>query len=155
LDLAIFPVEAHTHPMAENKTRETDADPRAFLATVQDDQKRADSQKLLKMMEKASGEPPKMWGDSLIGFGSYHYKYESGREGDFLLTGFSPRKANISIYIMPGFEPYEDELAKLGKHKLGRACLYIKRLSDIDEEVLEQMVQDSVRRMRDMYPTSK
>lgn len=140
--------------MAENKTQETDADPADFLATVEDPQKRADCDKLLAMMEKASGEPPKMWGDSLIGFGSYHYKYASGREGDFMLTGFSPRKANLSIYIMPGFEPYEDDLSKLGKHKLGRACLYVKRLSDIDEKVLERMVKDSIKRMRKMYPAS-
>lgn len=138
--------------MAENKTQPTDADPRAFIAGVEDEQKRADCEVLLEMMERVSGEPPVMWGDSIVGFGSYHYKYASGREGDHLLTGFSPRKANLTIYIMPGFKRYEDELSGLGKHKHSVSCLYVKRLSDIDLDVLEPMVADSVKRMREMYP---
>ena len=138
--------------MAENKTQPTDADPRAFIAGVEDEQKRADCEVLLEMMERVSGEPPVMWGDSIVGFGSYHYKYASGREGDHLLTGFSPRKANLTIYIMPGFKKYEDELSRLGKHKNSVSCLYVKRLSDIDLDILEPMVADSVRRMREMYP---
>jgi len=137
--------------VAGNKTTENDGDVDAFLAAVEDDVKRTDSLALKKMMERVSGEPAKMWGDSLVGFGSYHYKYASGREGDFLLTGFAPRKQNLSLYIMPGFDPYQDELAKLGKHKTARACLYIKRLSDVDLGVLERIVGDSVERMRKAY----
>lgn len=138
--------------MAGNKTTENDADVDAFLATVDDETKRADSMVLKDMMERLSGEPAKMWGGSIVGFGRYHYKYESGREGDFMLTGFAPRKQQLSLYIMPGFDPYQDQLAKLGKHKTARSCLYIKRLSDVDMDILEEIVADSLKRMRDMYP---
>ncbi|MEM9286536.1 MAG: DUF1801 domain-containing protein [Pseudomonadota bacterium] len=137
--------------MAENKIVATDADPHAFLAGVEDEQKRADCEVLLEMMERVTGEPPVMWGDSMVGFGSYHYRYASGREGDYFLTGFSPRKANITVYIMPGFKTYEDELARIGRYKNSVSCLYVKRLSDIDLDILEPMVADSVKRMREMY----
>lgn len=138
--------------MAQNKTSQNDADVGAYIASVDDEKKRADSHALIEMMERVSGEPAKMWGGSIIGFGSYHYKYESGREGDSLLTGFAPRKQQISVYIMPGFEPYGEQLERLGKHKIAKSCLYIKRLSDIDTDVLEEIVSDSVQRMRKMYP---
>ena len=137
--------------MSGNKPVENDGDVDAYIASVDDENKRADCIVLKEMMERVSGEPAKMWGPSIVGFGSYHYKYDSGREGDFMLTGFAARKANLSIYIMPGFDPYTDELAKLGKHKVAKSCLYIKRLSDIDPAVLEEMVADSVKRMREMY----
>lgn len=137
--------------MAENKTQPTDADPRAFIAGIEDERKRADCEVLLEMMERVTGEPPVMWGDSMVGFGQYHYKYNSGREGDYFLTGFSPRKQNLTIYIMPGFKQYEDELSRIGKHKNSVSCLYLKRLSDIDLDVFEPMVADSVKRMREIY----
>lgn len=138
--------------MATIKTTENDADVDSYLRSVEDEAKRADSFTLKAMMERATGEPAKMWGQSLIGFGSYHYRYDSGREGDFMLTGFAPRKAQLSVYIMPGFEPYEEQLARLGKHKTAKSCLSIKRLSDVDMDVLEEIVADSVVRMRKMYP---
>ncbi|MEO1043140.1 MAG: DUF1801 domain-containing protein [Pseudomonadota bacterium] len=139
--------------MAENKHLPTDADPYAFIASVEDEQKRADCQELLEMMERVTGEPPVMWGDSMVGFGSYHYKYASGREGDYFLTGFSPRKANLTIYILPGgFEPFEEMLARLGKFKNSVSCLYIKRLSDVDINTLEGIVTGGVARVRAMYP---
>lgn len=118
--------------MATNKTKANTVDPHAFLATVDDPVKRADSEEVLAIMKRVTGEEPVMWGSSIIGFGSYHYRYESGREGDFFLTGFSPRKQNLTLYITPGFSAYEDLLAQLGKHKLGKSCLYIKKLADID-----------------------
>lgn len=139
--------------MAENKTTATDADPHAFLAAVEDEQKRADCEALLEMMERITGEPPAMWGDSMVGFGSYHYQYASGREGDHFLTGFSPRKANLTIYIPPGgFEPFEEMLARLGQFKNSVSCLYIKRLSDVDLDILEEIVTAGVARLREMYP---
>lgn len=137
---------------AKNKTAETEADPRAYLDGLVDETKRADSSALLEMMERVTGEPPVMWGPSMIGFGRYHYKYDSGREGDFMLTGFAPRKQNLSVYIMPGFDTYEEELGKLGKHKTAKSCLYIRRLDDVDTDVLEAIVSDSVRLMRERYP---
>ena len=139
--------------MAENKNVPTDADPHAFIASVEDAQKRADCEILLTMMERVTGEPPIMWGDSMVGFGSYHYKYASGREGDYFLTGFSPRKANITVYILPGgFEPFEEMLLRLGKFKNSVSCLYIKKLADVDVDVLEEIVVGGVARVREMYP---
>ena len=106
------------------------------------------------MMQEATGCEPKMWGASMIGFGSYHYKYDSGREGDFMLVGFAPRKSNISVYIIPGFSDYESELEKLGKHKTGKSCLYINKLEEVDKNVLQHLISDSVVRMRKKYPDS-
>lgn len=103
------------------------------------------------MMERLSGETPKMWG-SIVGFGDYHYKYESGREGDFFRTGFSPRAQNITLYIMPGYHDLDEKLSRLGKHKLGKSCLYIKRLSDVDEDVLEEIVAFGLSEMDKKYP---
>lgn len=139
--------------MAGNKTTETGADVDAFLETIEDAQKKADSVALRDMMERISGEPAKMWGPSIVGFGRYQYKYDSGREGEFMLTGFAPRKANLSVYVMPGFDRYGEELARLGKHKTAKSCLSIKKLEDIDTGVLGEIVADSVAVMRERYGT--
>lgn len=105
------------------------------------------------MMRKATGARARMWGSSMIGFGEYHYRYDSGREGDYMITGLSPRKQALTIYIMPGFEPFRALLKQLGKFKTGRSCLYVKRLSDIDEATLQQLIEQSVKWMREKYPT--
>jgi len=136
----------------KNKTQETTESVDDYLMTIEDDSKRADCFKIKDMMERLVGEPGKMWGTSIIGFGNYHYKYESGREGDFLRSGFAARKANIVLYIMSGFSEYEQLLKKLGKHKHGKGCLYIKRLDDIDESALEEIVKKSVAYMSEKYP---
>jgi hypothetical protein len=137
--------------MAENKTKATAQSVSAFLDEKCDAARRADCDTILKMMQKATGEKPKMWGSSIIGFGSYHYKYESGREGEMCLIGFSPRKTEIVLYIVDGFTGYDAQLKKLGKHKTGKSCLYIKRLVDVDLGVLENMIEASVAHMRALY----
>lgn len=129
--------------MSGNKTVPNASSVAHFLAAVEDPQKKADSYTLLELMKKVTGEPAVMWGHSIIGFGSYHYKYDSGREGDMLLTGFSPRKQNLSIYIMSGFKRYEELMKSLGKHSTGKSCLYIKRLSDIDMDILTELISSS------------
>lgn len=139
--------------MAENKTQITDVDPEAFIAAVEHPTRRADAHTLLAMMRRVTGCEPKMWGPSIIGFGRYHYRYDTGREGDFLLTGFSPRTSNLSIYVMPGYEDLGESLAELGKHKLGKSCLYVNKLADIDLDVLERIVADGVATMRREYET--
>lgn len=138
--------------MAENKTKANDQSVLAFLENVQDAQKREDCFTLLRLMEEITGKPAKMWGDTMVGFDQYHYKYATGREGDSLLTGFSPRKQNLTIYITAGFEGYEPLLDKLGRHSIGKSCLYVKSLKDVDMAVLREMVQRSVDHMRKMYP---
>lgn len=138
---------------AKMKTTKNEASVEDFLNSVKDDQKREDSFKILEMMRRISGYEPKMWGGSIIGFGEYHYKYESGREGDMCRMGFSPRAQNLSIYFIPGYIDFEDELSRLGKHKLGKSCLYIKRLSDVDEDVLEEMIVKDLKIMEEKYPT--
>ena len=135
-----------------NKTIATGESVDAYLDAIQDEGRRADCEALLKMMQRLSGEAPKMWGDSIVGFGEYHYKYDSGREGDFMRVGFSNRKANLTIYIMPGYQDFDEELSRLGKHKKGKSCLYIKRLSDVDVDVLEDMVAKGLRLMDEKYP---
>ena len=139
--------------MAENKTQATGASVTAFINSIDDKQKRADVRKVAAMMRKATGKRAKMWGPSIVGYGTYHYKYASGREGDFLMTGFSPRKQALSVYIMPGFAHFETLMNKLGKYKTGKSCLYIKRLSDVDEKTLEQLIIRSVKHMREHYET--
>ena len=139
--------------MAENKTRPTTKSSVDFLKSIEDPQKRKDCQAIAKMMREATGKRAKMWGDTIVGYGEYHYKYDSGREGDFMVTGFSPRKQNITIYIMPGFKKYDALMKMLGKHKNSVSCLYIKRLSDIDEKILKQLIERSVRDMKKMYKT--
>lgn len=149
--------------MAELKTRVNDANVDKFLRGVTDETKREDSYKILEMMKKATKAEPKMWGTSIIGFGGYHYKYESGREGDSPLTGFSPRKQSLTLYILGGFDEHEELLNKLGKYSLGKGCLYIKKLEDVDTKVLKELVTRSVKKMakprhkrnkRELHPLS-
>ena len=133
--------------MTELKTKRNKGDVEAFLNNVSDERKRQDSFAILELMKKVTGQKPEMWGDSIIGFGSYHYTYASGREGDWFLTGFSPRKQNLTLYIMAGFDGYDQLLSKLGKHLTGKSCLYIKKMDDIDADVLEELVKKSVEHM--------
>ena len=135
--------------MSDLKTKPNAGDVNYFLDAVEDEKKRSDSFTITALMQRVSGYEPCMWGDSIIGFGSYHYKYASGREGDWFLCGFSPRKQALTLYIMAGFEQYEDLLQKLGKYKTGKSCLYVKRLEDINLEVLSELVQLSVEHMAD------
>lgn len=130
--------------MYELKTKINDADVAAFLNSVEDEKKRQDAFAMLDLIKEITGEEPKMWGGSIIGFGTYHYKYASGQEGDWFQTGFSPRKQNLTLYIMNGVEAYPDHLAQLGKHKIGKSCLYIKKLADVDLEVLRDMIRQSL-----------
>ena len=130
--------------MAELKTKETDASVEEFLNGLPDQRRREDCLEVLALMRGIVKAPPKMWGGSIVGFGSYHYKYESGREGDWFIAGFSPRKENLTLYIMPGLDRYSDLLKRLGKFKTGKSCLYIKKLADIDLSVLEELVAEAV-----------
>jgi hypothetical protein len=134
--------------MAELKTKRTEESVDAFLDAIDDETRREDCKTVLKIMKKATKAKPKMWGPSIVGFGDYHYKYESGREGDWFLAGFSPRKRDLTLYIVAGFDRYEALMARLGKHTTGKSCLYIKRLSDIDTTVLEELVTASVQHMK-------
>jgi hypothetical protein len=134
--------------MGENKTKPTKLDVATFIDALTDENRRADAKALVKLMQSATGEKPKMWGPSIIGFGSYHYKYDSGREGDMPIAGFSPRKAATVLYVMTGFSASEALLAKLGKHTTGKACLHIKKLADVDQKVLESLIVKSVAAMR-------
>ena len=135
--------------MAELKTRPTDASVEAFVQSVADEARRADCLAVLRLMKAVTGAEPRMWGGSIVGFGQYHYRYASGREGDWFLVGFSPRKNDLTLYIMAGFEQYEALLARLGKFKLGKSCLYIKRLADVDTGVLKELIAASVQHMRE------
>ncbi|MEK6153580.1 DUF1801 domain-containing protein [Flavobacteriaceae bacterium 3-367] len=137
--------------MAQNKTIPNQGSVTAFLDSVEEDTKREDAYALLQLMKKITGQPPVMWGNSIVGFGSYHYKYNSGREGDMLLTGFSPRKQNFALYIMTGFKRYPELMEKLGKHKTGKSCLYIKRLKDVDTDILTQLISASYEHYHTKY----
>lgn len=137
--------------MAKLKTRETQADVEAFLENVASDKRREDGRKVLEMMRRITGWEPKMWGPSIVGFGQYHYKYESGREGDFFVTGFSPRKSALTVYIMPGYRDYSHLLEKLGNHRTGKSCLYVNKLEDIDMDVLAELITESVEHMKENY----
>ena len=139
--------------MAENKTKASKASVTDFINSIDDKQMRADTRKVAAMMRRATGKRAKMWGSSIVGYGTYHYQYASGREGDFMITGFSPRKQALTVYIMPGFSPFDTLMAKLGKYTTGKSCLYIKRLSDVDEAVLERLIDRSVEHMRKKYET--
>jgi hypothetical protein len=130
--------------MAENKTKDTEASVERYFAGIKDKARRQDCEALAKLMTKATKEPPRMWGSSIVGFGSYHYKYESGREGDSCLTGFSSRKGDIAIYLVAEFPKRDALLAKLGKHRTGKGCLYIGAMGDVDPKVLEQLVSGAV-----------
>lgn len=138
--------------MSANKTQPTPVQPADFIASVEHDGRRADAETLLALFERVTGWKARMWGPSMIGFGEYHYKYESGREGDSLATGFSPRKANLSIYIMPGYANYGHILDRLGKHKMGKSCLYVNKLADIDLDVLEELVKTGLTDLSKKYP---
>lgn len=127
--------------MAELKTRPTDQSVAAFLDSVADEQRRQDCYTVLELMRQATGAEPEMWGDSIVGFGRYHYRYATGREGDWFLVGFSPRKQNLTLYIMAGFEQYDALMAQLGKHKTGKSCLYINKLAQIDLPTLRELVR--------------
>lgn len=133
---------------AELKTKPTSTDVEKFLNSIENEKRKKDAFVILDLMKKVTKEEPKMWGASIIGFGSYHYKYESGREGDWFLAGFSPRKTNFSIYIMSGFKEFDELLSKLGKHKTGSSCLYINKLEDVDLSILKKMVTLSVKKMK-------
>ena len=133
---------------AELKTKVNDASVADFLSSVADEQKQKDSLEILKIMKQITKEEPKMWGSSIVGFGSYHYKGASGREGDWLQIGFSPRKQNITLYIIPGFERYQELMKKLGKYSTGKSCLYVKRLSDVNVDVLKELITESVKVMK-------
>ncbi|MEX0720433.1 MAG: DUF1801 domain-containing protein [Balneolaceae bacterium] len=139
--------------MAELKTQKTDKSVQDYLDAIDDEQRKQDCQEIYHIMKSAAGSEGKMWGSSIIGFGDYHYKYESGREGDWFLAGFSNRKQNITLYIMTGFLKYEELLEKLGKHKTGKSCLYIKTLSDVDEDVLKKLIISSVSVIEKKYKT--
>jgi len=131
--------------MAENKTKETAASVKKFIDSVPDEQKRADAFVILELMQRATKLEPKMWGTAIIGFGSVHYKYESGREGDICLMGFSPRKQSISLYLPGGHTAYAGELTKLGKHETGKGCLYINKLAEVDTAVLKKIFEKGMK----------
>ena len=133
--------------MSELKTKPTDVKVEDFLDSVEHPQRKADGFELLRIMREITNEEPVMWGPSIVGFGSYHYKYESGREGDMPVTGFAPRKQSLSLYIMSGFDEYENLLEKLGKHKVGKSCLYINKLADVDISVLKELIRKSVKKL--------
>lgn len=136
--------------MAEAKTNATDESVAAFLAKIGDEQRRKDCLVVLDLMKQATAAEPKMWGSSIVGFGSYKYRYASGREGEWPIIGFSPRKNDLTLYIMPGFEVFETLLAKLGKHTTGKSCLYIKKLDDVDIPVLQRLILNSVEKMANL-----
>ena len=129
--------------MAKNKTVENEESVGHFINSIENEQRKSDCFRILGIMQDITDELPKMWGKSIVGFGKYHYKYASGREGDFFLTGFSPRKASLTLYMMSGFQRHEELMSKLGKYKTGKSCLYIKKLEDIDIEVLKELIKVS------------
>ncbi|PWB62351.1 MAG: hypothetical protein C3F16_06745 [Betaproteobacteria bacterium] len=133
--------------MAEAKTRPTKASVAAFLAAVPDEQRRKDGQAVAKLLREVTGEKPVLWGSNIVGFGTYVYRYADGREGEWPIVGFSPRKSELVVYVMPGFERYADLLARLGKHRTGKSCLYLKKLADVDLAVLKEIVSRSVAAM--------
>ena len=135
------------------KTKKTDASVDAFIDAVSDPKRREDARKVISIMGKVTKQAPKMWGASLIGFGTYFYRYESGREGLFLMTGLSPRKGNLVVYLMTGFEDEPGLMAKLGKYKTGKSCLYIKNIEDVDLKVLTALIKRSFKAMKAKYPT--
>jgi hypothetical protein len=138
--------------MAENKTRATAASVDDFLDRIADPQRRDDAKKLRALMARVSGKPAAMWGPSIVGFGSYHYKYDSGREGDMARIGFSPRAKELVLYLVGGFPRHQALMDRLGRYRTGKSCLYIKRLSDVDETVLEELVVEALVYMREKYP---
>ena len=138
--------------MAENKTQKTKESVSDFIKKIADEQMRKDCTALKKVMEASTGAKAKMWGPSIVGFGDYHYKYDSGREGDFFLAGFSPRKQNLTLYIQGEPENKKALLEKLGKYKAGGSCIYVKKLEDIDLKVLDKMIRDGMKFLKKKYP---
>jgi len=138
--------------MAEAKTKLTEKSVDSFIGTVEDDKVREDCYTIINLMEKATAKKPKMWGPAIVGFGKYTYKYESGRSGEICMVGFSPRKANITLYILAGFSQQAELLQQLGKHKSGKGCLYIKKLADVNINVLESLIKESIRFLKEKYP---
>ncbi len=134
--------------MATLKTKPTEASVEDFLDQIENEQRKADCFELLQICSEVTGEPAKMWGENMVGFGKYHYQYKSGHEGEWFLTGFSPRKQNLTIYILAGFQDYEDLLKDLGKHKTSSSCLYLKKLDDVDRRVLKKVIAASVEDMK-------
>lgn len=134
--------------MADLKTQKTDLNPKEFIASVEHEKRKADSFVVMDLMEKITGDKGSMWGGSIVGYGSYHYKYASGREADWMITGFSPRKQALTLYIMSGFERYDELMSKLGKFKTGKSCLYINKLEDVDMGVLEELIRLSVKHLK-------
>ncbi len=137
--------------MAESKTKPTAASVEAYIAAIEGEERRADCRELVRLMSKVTTKPAAMWGTSIVGFDSYHYTYASGHGGDSCVTGFSSRKGDISVYLTAGFPGQEDLLARLGRHKMGKACLSIRRLSDVDMKILEKLVAGSVAETRRRY----
>lgn len=138
--------------MYELKTRETDVEVEAFLDSVPNPQRREDAKRVCAMMARISGYPPKMWGPSIVGFGRYRYTYDSGHSGEMCRTGFSPRKSELVLYVIAGFERYRALMDRLGKHRTGKSCLYIKKLADVDEAVLEQLIAEGLAYINEQYP---
>lgn len=136
-----------------NKTQPTNVDPRDFLAAIEHPRRREDGFALLELFDRVTGLPAKMWGESIVGYGRYYYKYSSGREGEFMLTGFSPRQRALSVYILPGYRDLSSSLERLGKHKIGKSCLYINKLTDIDLVVLEELILVGLDYMYENYET--
>jgi hypothetical protein len=137
-----------------NKTVPEDTSPGVIIDNINDPERKDDARIILRMMEDIAGEKPVVWGTGIIGFGTYHYKYASGREGDWFKVGFSPRKNEFSLYIMAGFDRYPGLMSRLGKYKTGKSCLYVKKLSDIDEEVLRELIRESILYIDKTYPES-
>ncbi|WP_424942168.1 DUF1801 domain-containing protein [Aliiroseovarius crassostreae] len=138
--------------MTQTKTQPTDASVDAFLNAVEPARRREDGLVLLDLFKRVTGFKPVMWGPSIVGFGRYHYRYKTGREGDFLATGFSPRKSALSLYIMPGYQDYGTLLTRLGKHKTGASCLYINTLADVDLSVLEELIRQGLADLNKIWP---
>lgn len=138
--------------MAENKTKPTDASVEAYLSAIDSDERRDDCRAIAALMSTITKARPAMWGPSIIGFGTYHYKYASGREGDACVTGFSSRKGDISVYLAAGGAQQDQLLAQLGRHKMGKSCLYIRKLADVDMAVLERLIVESVAEIKRRYP---
>jgi hypothetical protein len=138
--------------VSDNKTTVTDVAVDEYLSQVEPERRRVDAQRLDQIFREVSGFAPRMWGPSIVGYERYHYRYESGREGDFLATGFAPRKANLVIYIMPGYTDFSAILARLGKHKIGKSCLYINKLDDIDLDVLKELIAAGIEDLGRHWP---
>lgn len=136
------------------KTIPTSKSVSKFLDSIEPVERREDCFAIQNLMKSITGKMPVMWGDSIVGFGNYHYKYDSGHEGDFFRTGFSPRKAALTVYIMPGYQNYGKLLERLGKHKTGKSCLYIKKLSDIDMKILKELIRQGLSDLEKIYPSN-